>query len=221
MNREKPVCLVMTDSVALPRKYSDGIVNWNETYPNKLKKTLVNYEVITLSIGGASIIDLRDQVNYYKILKPHIVILQCGIVDAAPRAFGRIEMEIIKKLRLFRFTKPFVSFLRKYRAHNYTSPRLFEIKLGELKKELNADIFFGLEILPAYWEYEKKIPGITQNITIYNNILKENSNLISLQDIPREGILKDYHHLNSIGQEFVFRRILESLRLKLENEKVI
>jgi hypothetical protein len=219
MSKGKPICLIITDSVALPRKYSDEIVNWDETYPVILKKNLMNFEVITLSIGGATITDLRNQVNYYKILKPNLVILQCGIVDAAPRAFGRIEMEIIKKWRLFRITKPLVSLLRKYRAHNYTSPRLFEIKLRELKKELNADFFYALEILPACSEYEKHLPGIARSITIYNNILKKNSILIPLQDIPREGILKDYHHINAIGHEFVFRKIQEFLSTTLEKKK--
>ena len=215
MNQDKPVCLIMTDSVALPRKYSGGMVNWKETYPNRLKRILVDFEVITLSIGGASITDLRNQVNYYKILNPKIVILQCGIVDAAPRAFGRIEMEIIKKLRIFRITKPFVSFLRKYRAHNYTSPSLFEKSLLEIKKALNTENFFTIGILPACKEFEQILPGITKNIFIYNNILKRSSDMISVSEIPKEGIAHDYHHLNIIGHEHLYDLIVVTLKTKV------
>lgn len=212
MDKEKPVCLIMTDSVALPRRFPGGMVKWKETYPFKLKEFLCDFEVISLSIGGASITDLRKQVNYYKILKPEIVILQCGIVDAAPRAFGRIEMDLIKKLKMFRITKPAVSFLRTYRAHHYTNPNLFEKKLRELKEELNAKDFFSLEIIPANKEYEKILFGITKNINIYNGILKRNSKIVPLHDIPRDGILYDHHHLNAIGQDFVFKRLKEILR---------
>lgn len=211
MKENKPICLIMTDSVALPRKYIGGIVKWNETYPSKLKAFLTDYEVVTVSIGGASITDLRNQVNYYKILNPKFVILQCGIVDAAPRAFGRIEMDFIKKMKLFRFTKPMVSFLRRYRAHHYTSPTNFERTLIEIKKELNAQEFYAVGILPISTEYERKLPGVKKYSQIYNNILKKHSSFISIDDIPPEGILKDHHHFNASGQHFIFNRILKSI----------
>lgn len=209
---EKPIFLIITDSVALPRKYNAGIVVWSETYIAKIKIAYANFEVINVSIGGASIKDLRNQLNYYKNLEPAIVLLQCGIVDAAPRAFGRIEMDIIKKLRLFRLTKPFVAFLRKYRAHHYASKKEFETLLLILKNGLSPKQFFSLQILPSCEEYEKLLPGITKSIITYNAILKKHTHLIELSKIPREGILNDYHHMNAIGHQYVYEELQKELQ---------
>ncbi len=209
---EKPIFLIITDSVALPRKYNAGTVVWSETYIAKIKSAYTNFEVINVSIGGASIKDLRNQLNYYKNLKPEIVLLQCGIVDAAPRAFGRIEMDLIKKLRLFRLTKPFVTFLRKYRAHHYASVREFESLLLTLINELSAKQFFALAILPSCEEYEQLLPGITKSITAYDTILKKHTHFIDLSKIPREGILNDYHHLNAIGHQYIYEELQKKLQ---------
>lgn len=204
----RPILLIFTDSVALPRKHDSGMILWKDTYISKIKISYPDYEVINMSFGGASIKDLRTQVNYYKILNPDIVILQCGIVDASPRAFGRIEMEIIKKMRIFRITKLFVSFLRKYRSHHYASPKEFEEKLVEFKTALNPKRFLAISIIPACKEYESILPGVTKSINIYNSILKKHSDdFIILDQIPREGILNDHHHINAVGQSYIFEQV--------------
>ena len=205
----KPKMLILTDSVSLPRKTDKGSVVWEDTYVYRLKNIYPQYEIIPVLIGAATIKDIRNQVNYYAILNPEIVIIQCGIVDCTPRAFGRIEMELIKKLRLFRLTKPFVKFLRKYRAHKYVSLKKFEQSLLALKTYLNPDIFFALSILPSCEDYEKKAPGITKSIEEYNSILKKHTTYVDLSKIPRNAILKDHHHINEQGHDFIFKSILE------------
>ncbi|WP_333875384.1 hypothetical protein [Flavobacterium sp.] len=208
----KPVLLIFTDSVALPRKYPEGKILWQETYIAKIRAHYPAYDVINVSIGGASIKDLRNQINYYMVLEPEIVLLQCGIVDAAPRAFGRLELEIVTKMRLLRFTKPFVSFLRRYRAHHYAAPKEFEQKLVALKEGLNPKRFIALGILPSSSDYEIELPGITQNTVKYNAILKKHSDhFVVLDDIPRNGILSDNHHVNAIGQQFIFEQLQKVL----------
>lgn len=208
----KPIFLIFTDSVALPRKHDAGVVLMQETYISKIKGTYTDYDVINISMGGASIKDLRNQVNYYKILNPEIVLLQCGIVDASPRAFGRIEMELIKKARIFRLTKPFVSFLRKYRSHHYASPKEFEQKLLEFKTALNPKRFLALSIIPSCKEYEVILPGVTKSIATYNAILQKHADdFIILDEIPREGILKDHHHINAIGQSYIFEQLQKKI----------
>ena len=162
-----------------------------------------------MAIGGATIKDLFNQSNYYSILNLHTVILQCGIVDCTPRAFGRLELEIIKKIRLFRFTKPLVKTLRRYRAHRYTSPKKFKKYLLDLREKLNAQNFYALSILPSNPEYEVKAPSITRNIETYNNILKSNVDYIDLSSIPRQGILEDHHHINEIGHNYIFKKLVE------------
>lgn len=207
----KEKIIILTDSVALPRKHSKGLVLWEQTYIYRLRQLLRDYEIINLSIGGGSIKDIRNQINYYKVLNPTCVIMQCGIVDAAPRAFGRIEMDLIKKMRLLRFTKPFVSLLRKYRSHHYANPIEFKKLLLEIKKEFNTPNFFTIGIVPSCEAYERQLPNVTNSIDTYNRILSENSFFISMEDMPRDGILEDYHHINELGQNFIFKKLFEHL----------
>ena len=210
--KSKPIFLIMTDSVALPRGVRDSQVFWEETYIHKLKKHYSQYEVISVSIGGASIKDLRSQFKYYSCLRPKLVLIQCGIVDAFPRAFGKIELEIIKKARLLRFTKPFVAGLRKIRQHHYADPREFERCLKELNDVFQPKSFYSLSILPANKEYESKANGVTENINLYNAILSEHSLSIDLSNIPEEGIMPDHHHINSLGHSFIFSEIVKSIK---------
>lgn len=201
--------IILTDSVALPRKHNKGIVSWEQTYIYRLKKHLKDYEIINLSIGGGSLKDIRNQVNYYKVLNPICVIIQCGIVDAAPRAFSRLEMDIIKKFKLFRLTKPWVSFLRKYRSVHYVNPTEFKQLLKQIKNEFNNTYFFTIGIIPSSLDYEKQLPNVTKSIDTYNAILATYSNFISLEEIPRDGILEDHHHINGLGHDFIYNKILE------------
>jgi len=203
--------VVLTDSVALPRKHPKGVVAWEQTYIYRLKQVLKDYEIINLSIGGGSIRDIRNQINYYKVLNPRFVILHCGIVDAAPRAFGRIEMDVIKKMKLFRFTKPMVSFLRRYRSHHYVNAIEFRKLLLEIKMEFDAPNFLTIGIVPSCEEYEKLLPNVTKSINFYNNILETQSDYIPLDEMPRQGVLEDHHHINEIGHDFILKKIVEHL----------
>lgn len=209
----KEKVIILTDSVALPRKHDKGLVFWEQTYIYRLQELLQDYEIINLSIGGGSIRDIRNQINYYKVLNPICVILHCGIVDAAPRAFGRIEMDIIRKMRLFRLTKPFVSLLRKHRSHHYANPREFEKLLLEIKMEFKAPNFLSIGIAPSCEDYELQLPKVTKSIDTYNCILATNSHFISMEDMPRQGILEDHHHINELGQDFIFQKLVQHLSI--------
>lgn len=209
----KPKIVILSDSLALPRKIGEDLVPWEDTYPFNLKEHLASFEIINVSLGGASIKDLRKQVNYYKILKPDILILQCGIVDAAPRAFGRIEIELIKKLHLFRLTKHFYRPLVRYRAHHYANLKTFTKLLKEIKSEISAKHFFVLGILPPNPSYEKQLPGVSVSIERYNEALKKAADCyIDSESIPKSGIAPDHHHLNGIGHDFFFRKIQEKIQ---------
>ena len=210
MSKLKKV-LILTDSVSLPRKTKDGIVSWEDTYVYKLKLHFPQYEFIHIAIGGATILDLKDQLNYYSVLKPYICVLQCGIVDCAPRAFSKFEKQLIRKFRISRFTKLFLNVLRSKRKYKYVSQKKFESALKDFKNRLHPKYFFSLSILKAQSGYEKKLKGVTENITQYNNILKKHSKLINLDSLPVEGILDDFHHINEIGHSYIKERITEKI----------
>ena len=201
--------LILTDSVALPREAAK--TTWEDTYIFKLKEHFKDFQIINVSIGGASIVDIKNQIFYYKMLNPEIVILQCGIVDAAPRAFGRIEMAIIKKTHLFRLTKPFVSIFRKYRKHHYCDLKNFHLHLKTMKRELKTNQFYSIGILPASLDYEKNLPGVKKSIDKYNAILQKETIFFSTAKIPQKGIMKDHHHVNKIGLNYIFNLIIDNI----------
>lgn len=198
---------ILTDSLSLPRKHDDGEVLWQHIYPNLLKNKFGEHEFIHVGIGAATIEDLYNQMNYYSNLNPHIIILHCGIVDCAPRSLGKIELEIVKKLRIFRFVSPFFKFFRKYRGISYTKAKSFDNYLKLFKKRFPNAQFCSIGILPGCAAYDQKVPKVSQRIEKYNQILQNNTIHLSLNNIPRSGIISDFHHMNIEGHEFVFKKI--------------
>lgn len=211
--------LIITDSLSLPRKTNNGYVRWEDTYVYQLKLMNPKYEFIHIAIGGATILDLKAQLNYYEVLNPFIVILQCGIVDCSPRAFSKIEKELIIKFRLSRLTKPFVSILRRNRKFKYVSKNKFEKALIGFRIKLDTKNFFSLSILKAQKGYEEKLQGVSKNITEYNTILKKHSELIDLDYLPVEGILEDYHHINELGHHYIKEQITKKLE-EIEKQNI-
>jgi hypothetical protein len=205
--------LVLTDSVSLPRKYKDGVVSFESTYPYQLQKKYQGRAIFYFfQMGGATIIDLTKQINYCKVFKPNIVILQSGIVDCAPRAFSRLEIDLIKKWRLFRFTKPLNRHFRKYRNLCYTSKLNYEKNIVKLFDVLEVSKIYGISILPSNVEYEKILPNVTKNIIEYNDILKRLTHYIDVSEVQSEGgIIEDHHHMNAIGHQVVFNKIVAEL----------
>jgi lysophospholipase L1-like esterase len=205
--------LVLTDSVSLPRKYKDGSVSFESTYPYQLQKMYEGRAVFYFfQMGGATIKDLTKQINYCKCFKPDFLILQVGIVDCAPRAFSRLEMDLIKKWRLFRFAKPLTSYFRKYRNLCYTSKINFEKNLVKLFDVLQVRKIYGISILPSSNEYEKILPNVTKNIIEYNDILKRQTEYIDVSEaLHKGGVIEDHHHMNEIGHKLVFNKIVEKL----------
>lgn len=200
----KPKILVLSASSSLPRKTENRLIKWESIYINQLREAYPEFEIVYVTIGAATMKVMKNQTKYFKVLQPEIVIMIIGASDSAPRGFGKLEIEIIKKLRLFRLTKPFVNFLRKHRAHKYVSPKEYEKLLLEIRDDLNPKIFASIGIIPATDEYEKLAPGISKSIELYNSILKKNTHFVDVSGIPREGILKDHCHINEIGHDYIF-----------------
>jgi lysophospholipase L1-like esterase len=203
--------LILADSLSLPR-LNPEVCEYEHTWPYLLKK---EYQVHQVSIGGGTISDLVRQIEYHKLFRPDVIILQCGIVDCAPRALGIFELEMIKKIwgvraMLLPFIKRNSSAIRKYRNKTYTSPSVFLRSLKEIKAAVPTAIFFGIGILPTSSEYERKVPGITQRVDQFNAILANflKDYFISVSAIDRELIMTDYIHLNARGQKFIYEKLI-------------
>lgn len=203
--------LVLTDSLALPREKPE-FCGYEETWPQKLKEE--GYVIHQVSIGGGLIGDLvRQAVGYHKMFNPDIIILQAGIVDCVPRFASKFELEFWRRIPFL--GKKVLNFKskKKVRKKAYTSISQFEYSLKRLKKAYSGTQIYVVEIAPASLEYETLLKGVTQRINDYNNVIRMvfGKNVIRMTEVPSEGIMSDFHHLNAIGHDFIFQSLLKTL----------
>ncbi|SHG94692.1 SGNH/GDSL hydrolase family protein [Flavobacterium defluvii] len=199
--------LFLTDSLSLPRKYDQGEVNYEDTYIHLLKKKYPELVICDFAMGGARITDLVGQCFYYKQFKPDLVFIQCGIVDCAPRSFTVLEKVLIDKFRLRYITKFFDKKLRSLRNCTYTNRKLFLDSLIQIKSSFEHIPLYSLGILQICDQYEMIVPGIKKNAKEYNDLLKGQTQFISNDDFPLDGIISDFHHLNEKGHQLIFEKI--------------
>ena len=140
--------------------------------------------------------------------------MQVGIVDCAPRFLKKAELYTIRSFG--KLGGKIISILnnnkvRNFRNITYVPFRKFHENICIIEDFFNAKVYF-LEIIKADLAYEKIAPGITSNIEKYNSVLKNMRNYISLFEIPKNGIMSDFHHLNSEGHMFIYNEIKNKLR---------
>jgi lysophospholipase L1-like esterase len=197
--------LLLTDSLSLPR-FKPEVCKYVDTYPEHLKQK--GYIVHQVSIGGATSGDILMQVNYHKAFEPDYVFVQVGIVDCAPRFFTRLELELYRKLKKVGVV---LMKIRKKRRKVYTYHDGFRANISQIQKSYSEIPVYFIGILPATESYEKLLPGITQNIKSYNNILSQTQHYISNDDFDSSGIMSDGHHLNAKGHQLLFEKIVRVL----------
>jgi lysophospholipase L1-like esterase len=206
--------LVVTDSLGLPRP-APQTVTPEQTWVSLLAKSC---DLAQFSSGGATIGDLHAQVEYMKMHRPDLVIIQSGIVDCAPRAFSRFENEFINKFRLTRslsrriLNKERIVKLRARRNVTYTPLADFASFADKFSKAF-SDVYW-VEIAPSNADYERRVPGITRNIELYNDVLRKVSagKTISLSDFSTEDIMPDHIHLSVSGNRKLAEKALAILR---------
>lgn len=224
-NTKKKRLVLVGDSLGMPRPEED--LHYDQTYPYLLRSKLKDWEIIqrnkrandtTIQTRKDS---LKDDILY---LSPNIVTIQLGIVDCAPRLFGRytgimidflpnlIKKVIIKsasknrKKITKRFPKTYVP-KEKYRKNIE--------KIVEIIQKMGAKPIL-IEICDTTEEKKKRSHNFEKNIKDYNTILKEiatekDIHLIELFNKGEAIILSDGIHLNKKGNEFLTNKILETI----------
>lgn len=208
--------LFLTDSLALPRDKPEK-VDFGNTYIELFKRANTNIEVQQLSIGGATLNELVKAAKYYKSFNPDVVVLQSGIVDCAPRALRKSEQKFLKRLpfigkNLLKWIASYSTTLRKLRKINYTKINHFQTFMGRLKEVFSESKIIAVAIMPACEEYEKLVPGITENIVSYNQVLKQCHEIIGV-NATLDMLMSDFHHLNEKGHQYIFNELQEALEL--------
>ncbi|MEO0551644.1 MAG: SGNH/GDSL hydrolase family protein [Bacteroidota bacterium] len=203
--------LVLSDSLALARSVPEEST-YENTWPALLQK---HFNVHQLSIGGGRIGDILSQASYHVSFNPDIVVLQCGIVDCAPRSLGYAELKILKLPPFRKIILPFfmknAKAIRKIRNMTYTPPKRFEKEIKAVKALFEHSEIYAIGILPASKNYEKKVPGIIKKSVEYNLILSNvfSTFFISMDNIPDNSIMSDNIHLNEAGQLYIYDQIMK------------
>lgn len=206
---ERKRLLILTDSLALPRLVPEACT-YQDTWPSLIKMNF-DFEVHQVSIGGATSQILLRQAEYHQAFLPDVVVVQCGIVDCSPRFATAFEMEIVKRIPVVRNWLPGVlnkPNIRKIRRITYVNKHQFHSNLKRLKSKFSSARFIMIGITSATKEYEIILPGVSSNIAEYNNIMASlDAEFISLSELPRAGLMSDLHHINAIGQKYIFDRL--------------
>lgn len=202
--------LVFSDSLSLPRQSPEVCLHF-ETWPELLRAQ--GHEVCLCAQGGATVRDLTKQIFYFQDSAYFdAVIVQCGIVDSAPRFARRWEVKVLQ--RMGAIGRKFMTFLntsrvRKFRKITYTSPLVFQQSLLKWLNSFACPVLF-VEILPVSTAYEQQLPGVLNNVEKFNALLREHDH-ISMRDMPDHCTMSDHHHLNKEGHAYLAARILEKI----------
>lgn len=202
--------LILSDSLPLAREKPEK-TEFGETWPQILKKE--GFEIYQVSIGGATSTDLLKQAHYHLSFNPDIVLIQVGIVDCAPRFATKFEIEFLTripfgKIILRKINSPKI---RNKRKISYVHVHTFARNLKKIEAIFSGQVFF-LTILPSNLQYEKTLPGISEQIEKFNKVIYTHKNIIDLSRITSDGIMSDFHHLNKEGHSFVAREIIKKLK---------
>lgn len=180
---------VYGDSLSLPR-HSDGVLH-GDVYPELIRDALeaahpgLRVSVWNRSRGGASIGELHESYRqdsaYFDPSEPSILVIQCGIVDCAPRPVPSRVREKIGRLptplrwlvaKLLHFARPFL--LRAGIHWRATESDDFETRLLAWIKAARASEarVYVVNIAPTVPTIDAHSPGLAGSIHAYNEAIR-------------------------------------------------
>ena len=217
--------LFLTDSLGYPRYYSGSSPDL--VWPYKVRDALSVSSDLKLYFDMKPGRDTKSLMSEYdkhiSAYEPDMVVLQVGIVDCAPRALKRSELQVALRIPIFskvihKLVKHYYIPLVKLRKITYVSPKSFKKNLELLKHKMKGASFIVLPIAPANNAYIQSNPLISEYIDKYNRILSEvfleqyQSSVYENEEIDKL-FLEDNHHLSNFGHEvvasFVIKKLIE------------
>lgn len=181
----RAVILVYGDSLSLPRSRDE--VHCLDTYPELLRRALeasardLRVGVLNRSLGGATIDSLyahfvRDSA-YLGAGAAHILVIQCGIVDCAPRpvspgvkaGIGRLPTPLRWAIaRLLHYARPLL--LKSGLSwRNTEGPQFAEVLEQWIARATkSAERIYVVNIAPPTPSLDRHSPGLASSIDAYN-----------------------------------------------------
>ena len=228
----RAVILVYGDSLSLPRSRAD--VHCLETYPELLRSMLESSQpglrvgVLNRSLGGATIDALYGHfVKDSAYLGPeakHILVIQCGIVDCAPRPISPRVKTGISRLptplrwaaaRLLHYARPLLlkSGVSWRNTEGTEFGRVLERWIARAAK--SAERVYVINIAPPTPAMDRHSPGVARSVEEYNATIAKvvaASHTASVRLIDAHGAIStrpdgltqcinqaDGHHITSAG----------------------
>jgi len=202
--------LIFTDSLSLPRSTPE-VCHHSDTWPERLRK--LGHEVCLSAIGGATINTLFKQTFYFGNTGYFdLVIIQSGIVDCAPRFARQWEVKLLQATPVFgklMLSALNTNFIRGLRNITYTNPNAFKQFINKFDASYACPVWY-IPILPASPAYEQRLPGVTKNITQFNQLLPA-ARMIEISKLTSNDLMSDFHHLNSTGHEVITNAIIQKI----------
>jgi hypothetical protein len=176
---------VYGDSLSLPR--ASGGIGHRQTYAEMLVENIrAQYPSIALSCynrsgGGMTIASLHERYlhdcSYFGTPQHQVLILQCGIVDCAPRPIPAFLRKLIGKLPgrvrapitgLLHYARPWL--LKAGLSWRLTSPRVFAAMLARwlAHAACQSERVYVVNIAPTIPSIAAHSPGFEQSIVAYN-----------------------------------------------------
>jgi len=215
--------LIITDSISLPRP---GI-KYEETWIYLLKQEFPELDIMVNSEKGSMTSRLVNEggggIDLLELYEPHLVIVQMGITECAPRLFKKHGFEhfFLTKILLARLRSSYIDFVRKRRIRNpeipYIRPEQFKANLTnyiERAHKAGTRIII-LSIFKPNNLFASKSPSIGRNIQLYNDIYRELAGRYPHvryldpigTDVDMNAITIDELHINQEGNKMVFAAV--------------
>ncbi len=197
---------ILSDSLGLPRGGAQPSAR-RQTWPALVTHGAEIDDVLHIGIGGATVTQLAGQLSYALASSPAVLVVQCGIVDCAPRALRLWERTALQHMpggrRLSRIIEKRARGLRRIRDIAFTAPEVFRRTCASVVDRADATQVLWIGIVDA--GDEAQVPGIRARIRAYNDILRATvaHRFVDVSSMPAEGVCADHHHLTPVGHAFV------------------
>ena len=235
--------IIFTDSLGRPRPdlHAKERTEYEDVYGYKIRKYFTDDWVEILYIES---LDSEDAIFWNERMvafkRPDIVVYQMGINDCAPRVFKKNSRSIVLLPWFRRLSHDIIlRIISKYRRYiieilpekTYVNKHLFRNNflkmIADVKAMSNHCNFFCLSIAGQPYVKEIKNPGITENVRIYNEVLKEifMDDFVDIDAVTNmssdEYLISDGVHLNKNTHDIIASELIRRITEMKRNERCV
>jgi lysophospholipase L1-like esterase len=229
--------VTLADSLALPRIKEGEVLRWEETWPYRLERLLVakGIDAEVINSGLRSRTSEMLELDELRFKHPTVIVIQIGVVDCAPRIFSQREKLLLNLPVVPKPLRDLIIGRRSRRrkeitgrdplASVYTRPEQYAKNVASLFREVETFgwpiTMLALAVLSNPEAMEKKSPGHSANVSLYNALLERACTEAGVRYLSREELIpdpraqdvfsKDGYHLAVEGSRIVAESVAQVL----------